>query len=99
MKNKNYIWCNMEINQQEIIDKLKEKGALLPCHRCGNKQFTVIDGYSNFSLKKNIDLSSSITIGGPNVPIILIACDKCGAITPHAMGALNLLPKGEQKNG
>ena len=89
----------MEINKQEIAEKLKEKEALLPCHRCGNNRFSILDGYSKFLIDENIDALPNLTVGGPSVPIILIVCNKCGAITPHAMGALDLLPKGEQKNG
>jgi|LGVF01.2.fsa_nt_gb hypothetical protein len=88
----------MELNKQEIVEKLKKKGSLLPCHRCGNKTFSIIDGYSKFLVDKNIDILPKFTFGRSSVPIILIVCDNCGAITPHAMGALDLLPKEEQKN-
>lgn len=89
----------MEIDKQETAEKLKEKGAHLPCHRCGNKTFSILDGYSKFLVDEKIDALNIFTVGGPSVPIILIVCNNCGAITPHAMGALDLLPKGEQKNG
>ena len=89
----------MEINKQEIAEKLDDKGAHLPCHRCGNKTFSILNGYSKFIIQENIDDLPTTIIGGPSVPFILIACNNCGAITPHAMGALDLLPKEEQKNG
>lgn len=87
----------MEINRDEIASKLTDKGAHLPCHRCGHTTFSIIDGYSNYIVQANIeDLTKRI--GGRSLPVILVVCENCGAITPHAFKALDSLPNEGQKN-
>ena len=83
------------MDRQKIADLLQLKGVKLPCHRCGARNFQVIDGYSNYSLQP--ELSGGLVLGGPAVPVVLVVCENCGAITPHALGALGLLPKAEEK--
>lgn len=85
----------VEFNKNEIIRILKERGAVNPCHRCGATEFSVLDGYSMITIQKN--LKKGIVIGGPAVPVISIACSNCGAITFHALGALELLPQKNEK--
>lgn len=80
----------MPLDRDKVVNKLTELGALSACHRCGGKSFLVIDEYSSFSLHKDFD---GVRIGGDVVPVVLVGCTKCGAITPHALGALGLLPK------
>lgn len=87
----------MKINKDDVVKKLTEKGALLPCSRCGSRSFTVLDGYSKVMLDNEID--GSIRIGGPMVPVAVVACTKCGAITMHALGALGLLNNQGESNG
>lgn len=82
------------MEQNTIIRLLEERGANRPCHRCGQDKFSVIDKYSYLSLQDEI--SGPLQIGGPAVPVILIACNSCGAITAHAVGALGLLPKKKE---
>jgi hypothetical protein len=85
----------MALNTDEIARILTERGVKLPCHRCGNRQFTVMEDYSMFSLQKEL---KGLTLGGPAIPVCLTACRNCGAITPHALGALGLMPdKKEEK--
>ena len=83
----------MKIDRDEIAKLLKEKGATNPCHRCNQKQFTVLEGYSPLTLQD--DIGKGFNIGGPAVPVALVACNNCGAIAAHALGALGLLPKDE----
>lgn len=88
----------MPLDKNEVIKILKERGATRPCQRCGKSSFTVLDSYSALNL--NNELGGSIRIGGPNVPVALVACINCGAITAHALGALGLLPiRKKEKNG
>jgi len=87
----------MAIDRNKIAEKLKEKGALRPCHRCGQNSFTVLEGFSNIHLQE--DFSAGLVIGGPSVPVAHIVCNNCGAITPHALGALDMLQKEGAKNG
>jgi ribosomal protein L37E len=83
------------INKDEVAKILTSKNALLPCHRCGGKSFSVIDGFSKLPIDKDLDQIQNIAIGGPTVPVVMVACNNCGAITMHAMGALGLMPKEE----
>ena len=82
--------------KEEIIELLAKKGAVLPCPRCSNRTFVFIDGYLNQSLQKEV--SSGMIIGGPSLPSVATICDKCGFISQHALGALNLLPS-KRKEG
>lgn len=83
----------MEFDRDKIQQLLKTKGVKNPCHRCNHNQFSLLDGYSSLGLQDN--LGSGLVIGGPSVPVALVACNNCGAITSHAVGALGLLPKDE----
>ena len=82
--------------KEEIIELLTEKGAMLPCPRCSNTSFVLIDGYLNRFLQEEV--SSGRSIGGPSLPSVATVCDKCGFISQHALGALNLLPS-KRKEG
>jgi hypothetical protein len=83
----------MPINKDRIAKALTDRGATRPCHRCGHTNFAVIDGYATYSLQD--DLSGGIVFGGPAVRVALVACENCGAITPHAVGVLELFPAAE----
>lgn len=87
----------MELDRAEIARKLSEKGATRPCNRCGQNAFTVLEGFTNIHLQK--DFSAGMVIGGPSVPVVHIACNNCGALTSHALGALDMLPKEEAASG
>lgn len=79
----------MPIDQDKVAEILTERGATKPCPRCGHTNFTVLESYSYFTLQD--DVSQGLILGGPAVPVALIACSNCGALTPHALGALGLL--------
>ena len=78
----------MTISRDEIAEKLKEKGALLPCSRCGKQTFIILDEQSNMVLDKKID--ENIKIEDSIIPVTTLLCTNCGAITIHALGALGL---------
>jgi ribosomal protein S27AE len=80
--------------KDKIIKKLIEKGARLPCPRCGNAEFTVIDGYFNQTLQAQLQ---GLVIGGPSIPSVVTACTRCGYLAQHALGALGLLPSQDKK--
>lgn len=85
--------------KRKIIAALEERGATLPCPRCGNNAFTLLDGYLNQTIQKEL---KGIVIGGPSVPTIVITCKRCGFLSQHALGILGLLPEElqrEDKNG
>jgi len=82
----------MQIDRDKIIEVLEQRNAKKPCHRCGNEQFAIIEDYSQIVMQKEID--GALHLGGPTVPVVLVACSNCGAITFHALGALGFLKGG-----
>lgn len=84
----------MAIDRDKVAQELGEKGATRPCHRCGHNTFTILEGITNIYLQD--DFSANLVLGGPSVPVAHIVCNNCGAITPHALGALGMLPKEGQ---
>ncbi len=83
-----------KFDRDKFIDKLVEKGANKDCHRCGQKSFTVMEGYSFLPVNE----STGNILGGPNLPAILVVCNNCGAITPHALGAFENLDEIEKES-
>jgi ribosomal protein L37E len=77
-----------------IIKVLSERGANLPCPRCGNNAFTLLDGYFNQVIQ---DEPKGIVLGGRTIPSIVVACKRCGYLSQHAIGVLGLLPKEETR--
>ena len=67
---------------------LQQRGVVNPCHRCGHLSFTVIDGFNKFIVQN--DFRGGVAIDGASIPAINVACDNCGALTAHAVGALGL---------
>jgi ribosomal protein S27AE len=78
--------------KKRIIEALNEKGAKLPCPRCGNESFALLDGYFNHTLQTEL---KGIIIGGPSVPSVVVTCVRCGFLSQHALGVLGLLPREE----
>ena len=81
--------------QEEIKKALEERGAKLICPMCGNKSFTLLDGYFNQTIQ--IDFKGMV-LGGPSIPSVVIVCNQCGYLSQHALGTLGLLPREEAKN-
>ena len=82
----------MKFNRDEVVQKLEAAGAQLPCHRCGQRSFSVLEQITNFSIQEELQ---GLRLGGHSVPAALVICNNCGAMTPHALGALDLLVKPE----
>ena len=76
-----------EAERQRIINALTERGATRPCSRCGNPRFALLDGYFSELLGDGLNFN----FGGPVVPSVVLACEKCGYIVQHALGVLGLL--------
>jgi hypothetical protein len=76
-----------------IASALESRGATLPCPRCGTREFTLLDGYFNHPLQTELNV---FNIGGPSVPIAVVACVRCGFLAQHALGALGLLPLAQE---
>jgi hypothetical protein len=66
--------------------------VIRPCPRCGNQHFSILEGYTFFPINE----TTGTILGGPTIPAILVVCNACGAITPHALGVFENL--NDQKN-
>ena len=75
--------------KEMIANQITKKGALKPCARCGEQNFSLLDGFVSLPLSQ--ELSNNVIIGGPSVPCAVVACSTCGHIDFHALGALGLL--------
>lgn len=76
--------------KQRIIEELDKAGARLPCPRCANGNFTLLDGYFNQTVQTEL---GGLVLGGPSVPSVVVVCTRCGYMSQHALGVLKLLPK------
>jgi ribosomal protein L37E len=74
--------------RERIIKELEERGANLPCSRCGHNQFSLLEDFARIDLQKDF---KNISLGGPAVPCAMVGCNKCGNISFHALGALALM--------
>jgi len=77
----------VEQNQDTIIERLTKKATTMHCPMCNNQEFSLGPGVVPFFLQDNI---GSIQIGGQNLPAIYVICKKCGFISFHAVGVLEL---------
>lgn len=84
-----------QAQKDKIIKALTERGASLPCPRCGNDAFTLLDGYFNQVIQED---PKGIVLGGRTIPSVVVACNRCGYLAQHALGILGLLPKEENKS-
>ena len=78
----------------QVGSKLKEKGALLPCPRCGQPKFQIV-GESQIILTSpstplNMLTLPSITDIPSYVQVVIIGCENCGYLIQHAKGPLGL---------
>jgi ribosomal protein S27AE len=75
-----------EARQREIIAALNSHAVRQPCPRCANMQFDLI-GEAVIPLQETPGVYS---IGGPGIPVAVVACRRCGFISEHALGSLGL---------
>jgi hypothetical protein len=80
--------------KDKIIKALADRGVTLPCPRCGTYDFTLLDGYLNQIIQTE---PAGIVLGGRTIPSVVVACNRCGYLSQHALGILGLLPKEENK--
>jgi hypothetical protein len=64
----------------KIIKALEEKGAILPCPRCGNQTFSVLGGYFNQTVQSDL---RGLVIGGSSVPTVVV-------VVQDAVSSLNM---------
>ena len=77
-----------------VISALTAKSVTAPCSKCGNPHWEVV-GESYISINEDPNV---FVVGGPVIPTVLVACNRCGFLTQHAQGPLGLLrnPNGAQ---
>ena len=79
-----------ESRKKRMVDALQAKN-LKPCPRCGNANFEFVgESIVNLQTQQGI-----LTIGGPGVPVALVACNNCGYLSHHALGVLGLLKEAK----
>jgi hypothetical protein len=76
----------MGFTASEISAALGPKG-LRGCPMCGQSGFTAADGVVALSVSPD---TSSLQIGGPSVPAVLMACNHCGFLSMHSANVLGL---------
>jgi len=84
-----------EEKKEEIIKKLGSKKFKAVCPMCGNKKFTLVDGYFSHPIQSDL---KRLSLGGSSIPTVPIICLQCGFVSQHALGVLELLAK-EEKDG
>ena len=72
----------------KIADALTKQGAVKPCSRCSHDKFQIIEGLAAIPLQNNL---KTFSLGGTNIPCALVACQQCGNVSFHALGALELM--------
>lgn len=82
------------LRQQELLlEALRRVGATRACQRCGHDQHTIQPGFGLLFLQS---ATPNLVLGsGPTIPVVYVACDKCGNINTHALGALGLIDHPE----
>jgi ribosomal protein L37E len=75
--------------RKNISEALAQRGATLPCPRCGDDAWTVLDSYISHSLTQNVH---QVVIGGPVLPTIGVLCRKCGFLSEHVTVELGIGP-------
>lgn len=81
------------INEEEkntIIKSLMLKMPRLECPMCHNHHFILADGYIMLGVQ---DVKERIVLDGNVMPVIGLVCSRCGFVSFHSLGALDLLNK------
>jgi uncharacterized Zn finger protein len=81
------------VNQERlnsIVQALTSRGVNKPCPRCGHLKFSVV-GEAIIAIN---DDPSTVVVGGPAIPVVLVACDNCGYVSQHASIPLGVARRG-----
>jgi len=76
-----------EQQKAKIIEVLTQRGVTLPCPRCANTQFSLLDGIVLNSLGNG----KTVTLGGESIPTAVGVCVRCGMLFLHALGPLGVV--------
>lgn len=82
-----------EEDKQQIVDKLKERGANIVCPMCKNSEFFLADGYFNQKLTDGSDYAHGFipSLNGATMPTVVLVCKNCGFVSQHALGVLKTI--------
>lgn len=86
-------WALSPEHQQNISKALAQRGVTLPCPRCGENAWNVLDVFISNPLAEDV---GTVTIGGPVLPTIGVLCARCGFLAEHAVASLGLASLFEQ---
>ena len=84
-----------KVRLDALAAALQAKGATRPCARCGHTQFSIL----HETLLTVQPLSGTFVVGQGGVPAVVVACNNCGNLLHHALGALGMIPAGLQHQG
>lgn len=72
--------------QQRIVTAIERKGAMLPCPRCGGRQWWPDDGYINMFLSNNPgDIMQN---SAHRIVTVAVKCINCGYIAFYDQSVL-----------
>jgi hypothetical protein len=76
--------------QQKVIEALGNKKINVVCELCSKNNWAVADQPVSLPIT---DLSGSLRIPTPQIPVAALICNNCGNVRIFALGVLGLLPK------
>jgi len=84
----------VKMTLKRLKDFLLSIDATMPCHRCGNTEMAIIEGEGSFIIKQYQGRNENQAL-----PVMFVVCSACGAVTPHALKAVDLvLPATKEVN-
>ncbi len=83
-----------EFNSDTVKEAIMSKIKTARCPACGNPDIALLDGFFKLAVSEKLD--ANLVLGGPVVPLVMLACKHCGHVQFHAAGALGLLPASEE---
>lgn len=84
-----------EEKKKQIVDRIYERMGPAKCPMCNNTRFSLVNGYLTSNIQSDY---RSIVIGsGQLIPTVAIVCTRCGFVSEHAVGALDLFEENEKK--
>ncbi|MGH3888196.1 MAG: hypothetical protein ACRDSZ_16800 [Pseudonocardiaceae bacterium] len=74
--------------QEQIVRRLRELGATLPCPRCAAASFSLVKELSVVPVDPE---ASAVRVDRLTLPAVLLMCNQCGFLSSHALAALGLV--------
>lgn len=73
--------------KRQIVDRLRELGATLPCPRCTTTSFSLVNEVVVVPVHPQVD---GPPVEGLALPAVLLMCNQCGFLSSHALTKLGL---------